>query len=193
MYIKAFSLCFISPILILIVMTTKLELIKYVLCYVFILTIFFVINFFIVDSKLNANYLPYKSPEISNIQYDITRPPNIDYETLTDDINQMFNNPSYKLTFTNFSGSTKGECYMFSKTIVLQENMNYEYYVFCLTHELVHLTEFTYSERYTNLTAFYTLYNSENEYFKNIALYFADLDLQGIFKEEYSFVGYIEL
>lgn len=173
--------------------TTILKITKFLLCLLFILTIIFVINFFVINSKLSANYMPYKAPEVAYIEYDITRPPNIDYQTLTDDINQMFDNPSYTLTFTDFSGTTKGECYMFTKTIVLQENMTYEYYVFCLTHELVHLTEFTYSERYTNLTAFYTLYNSENEYFKNIALYFANLDLRGIFSEEYSFVGYIEL
>lgn len=171
----------------------KLKVLKYLICTMLLIAILTVLGFVIVYIKLNSYFLPYKSSELLNIEYEIKRPENVNYQTLTEDIDEMFNYPSYNLTFTDFTGSVKGKCYIFSREIILDENLNYEYYTFCLVHELVHLTELTYNERYTNLKAFNKLYNSGNEYFKNIALYFANLDLNGAFTEEYSFVGYIEL
>ena len=169
----------------------KLKAIKIATYILFVLALIIAISFISLDLKLTAHALPYKAPEDMEIEYDITRPPNISYQSLTDEINDLFDSPSYKLEFTTFSGAVKGKCNLWTRTIQLQENLNYEYYTFCLTHELVHLTEFNLQERYTNLTTFYTLYNSGNDYFQNIALYFADLDLNGAFSEEYSFVGYL--
>ena len=169
----------------------KLKAIKIATYVLYVLTLIILIITISLNSKLYAHALPYKAPEDVNIEYDITIPPKISYQSLTEEVNALFDNPSYKLEFTTFSGAVKGKCYLWTRTIQLQENLNYEYYTFCLTHELVHLTEFNIQERYTNLTTFYTLYNSGNDYFKNIALYFADLDLNGAFSEEYSFVGYL--
>lgn len=97
------------------------------------------------------------------------------------------------LSIRLISSTKRRKCEMFKRNIILDNNLSYEYFAFCLTHELTHLTEFCYSERYTNLTAFNKLYSSGNDYFKNVALYFADLDLRGAFSQEYSFVGYIEI
>ena len=170
-----------------------LKIIKYAICLLFGLILLLSIIFITTNKSINIYELPYKETSIDKIEYDITPPSNTSYQTLIDDINKMFDNPKYELSYTDFDSSIKGKCYIYTRQIILQENLNYEYFTFCLTHELVHLTEFTFSERYTNLKAYTKLYNSGNEYFKNIALYIANLDLQGAFTEEYSFVGYIEL
>ena len=61
-----------------------------------------------------------------------------------------------------------------------------------LTHELVHLSYFTANERFTCFKAFQILYESGNNYFKNIALAYANNDFKGITSLEYSCAGYIE-
>lgn len=159
----------------------------------FLTALLIVIGFFCIEEKLTAHNLPYKAPLFQSIDYDITRPSNISYSFLKDEVDKLFDNPGYTLEIKDLEGTVKGKCEMFASNIILDDNLSYEYFTFCLTHELVHLTEFCYSERYTNLTAFIKLYSSGNDYFKNVALYFADLDLRGAFSLEYSFVGYIEI
>ena len=169
----------------------KLYIIKIVACILFVLLVISIIALILVETKLNSDELPYKEPYQTNIEYDIYRPQNISYETLKNDIDKLFNNPSYELKFTEMHGNIYGQCSIFDRQIKLRKNINYEYFVFCLSHELVHLTYFTHSERFCNLTAYNILYNSNNEYFVNIALYFANVDLHGGFSEEYSFIGYL--
>ena len=164
---------------------------KFTLIFLFVSTILIVSSLILTVNRRYAYALPYKEPTITSIEYDIIRPPNINYEVLTEELNELFNNPSYTLSYTSFAGNVKGRCNIHQREIEIQEGLNFEYYVFCLTHELVHLTECNHNERYTNLVTFETLYTSGNEYFKNIALYFAELDLRGAFTEEYSFVGYL--
>lgn len=134
--------------------------------------------------------MPYKESNLTYIEY-IEEPSNTTKESLTTEINELFDNPSYKLQFTNLVSNTYGKCDIFSRTITIRNNISNVIYVFSLTHELVHLTYFTYCERFCNLTAYDILYNSNNEYFVNIALYFAYIDLHGGFSEEYSFIGYL--
>lgn len=136
--------------------------------------------------------LPYKSPNVESIEFYISRPDNISYDTLTEDINELFDSPKYTLTFVDMTGDVKGKCYPFLKKVEIKKNLTYELYTFILTHELVHLTTCSTDERWTNLEAFEILYNSDNDYFKNVALYIANLDLHGAFSQDYSFVGYLE-
>ena len=159
----------------------------------FLTALSIVLGFICIEEKLTAHNLPYKAPLFQSIDYDITRPSNISYSSLKDEVDKLFDSPSYTLEIKDLEGTVKGKCEMFRRNIILDDNLSYEYFTFCLAHELVHLTEFCYSERYVNLTTFNKLYSSGNEYFKNIALYFADLDLRGAFPQKYSFAGYIEL
>ena len=170
----------------------KLYFFKYLAIFLALIGLLIAICFFCIEEKLTAHNLPYKAPLYSDIDYDITRPSNISYTSLKNEVDKLFDNPSYTLEIKDLEGTVKGKCEMFTRNIILDDNLSYEYFTFCLTHELTHLTEFCYSERYTNLTAFNKLYSSGNDYFKNVALYFADLDLRGAFSKEYSFVGYIK-
>lgn len=171
----------------------KLYFLKSLAVIMFLTALSIVLGFICIEEKLTAHNLPYKAPLFQSIDYDITRPSNISYSSLKDEVDKLFDSPSYTLEIKDLEGTVKGKCEMFRRNIILDDNLSYEYFTFCLAHELVHLTEFCYSERYVNLTTFNKLYSSGNEYFKNIALYFADLDLRGAFPQKYSFAGYIEL
>ena len=170
----------------------KLYFFKYLAIFFVLIGLLIAISFFCIEEKLTAHNLPYKAPLFQSIDYDITRPSNISYSSLKNEVDYLFDNPGYTLEIKDLEGTVKGKCEMFTRNIILDDNLSYEYFIFCLAHELVHLTEFCYSERYVNLTTFNKLYSSGNDYFKNVALYFADLDLRGAFSQEYSFVGYIK-
>ena len=45
-----------------------------------------------------------------------------------------------------------------------------------MAHELVHIQYYTSCERFCNLQAYKILFDSNDIYFKNVALYFADND-----------------
>ena len=171
----------------------KLYFLKGLAVIMFLTALSIVLGFICIEEKLTAHNLPYKAPLFQSIDYDITRPSNISYSSLKDEVDKLFDSPSYTLEIKDLEGTVKGKCEMFTRNIILDDNLSYEYFTFCLAHELVHLTEFCYSERYVNLTTFNKLYSSGNDYFKNVALYFADLDIRGAFSQEYSFVGYIEI
>ena len=171
----------------------KLYALKYLAIFLALIGLLIAISFFCIEEKLTAHNLPYKAPLFQSIDYDITRPSNISYSSLKDEVDKLFDSPSYTLEIKDLEGTVKGKCEMFTRNVILDDNLSYEYFTFCLAHELVHLTEFCYSERYVNLTTFNKLYSSGNDYFKNVALYFADLDIRGAFSQEYSFVGYIEI
>lgn len=172
-------------------MTHKLLAIKFFACVVFCIVILFITCSLIIYKKLDSYVLPYKQPYQTDFDYEINRPQNISYTALRNEVDDLFGNPKYTLNFVDMNGGVYGRTFILSNTIELRKDINYEYFVFCLSHELVHLRYFTYSERFCNLTAYDILYNSNNEYFVNIALYFAYIDLHGGFSEEYSFIGYL--
>lgn len=165
-----------------------------VICCILIIVIFLIILLFsILEWQLKYRYyLPYKESNLYCFKYDIKKPENATLEDVTNDIDALFDNPVYKLKIDNLQTNIYGDCNIFTRQITIKKNISYTYYVFSLTHELIHLTYFTYCERFCNLMAFKTLYTSNNEYFKGIALYFVNLDLQGGFSKEYSFVGYLD-
>lgn len=169
----------------------KLTAIKIIAIILIVVIVSFTTIILGIEIQLNRYKLPYKQPYITKIEYEIERPENISYTMLKEGIDKLFDNPNYSFAFIEFEEKTYGQTFIFSRKIKLREGINYEYFVFCLAHELVHLTDFTLQERYCNLTAYNILYKSNNDYFKNIALYFANLDLQGGFSKEYSFVGYL--
>ena len=171
----------------------KLYFLKSLAIVIAIIGLAIVIGFICIENKLTAHSLPYKAPMHQSVDYELTRPADISYISLKKQIDKLFDNPSYTLELKELEGTVKGKCEMFTRNVILDDNLSYEYFTFCLAHELVHLTEFCYNERYVNLTTFNKLYSSGNDYFKNVALYFADLDLRGAFSQEYSFVGYIEI
>lgn len=135
------------------------------------------ITFIILEWQLSYRYnLPYKESNLTFIEYNIEEPSNTTKESLTTEINELFDNPSYKLQFANLTSNTYGKCDVFNRTIIIKSNISNIFYVFSLTHELVHLKYFTYCERFCNLQAYKILFDSNNIYFKNVALYFADND-----------------
>lgn len=167
------------------------QVIKALIILIAIFVLFFALSSIAVCIKI-CDKLPYEQPTIAEINYNIVRPVGTDYETLKTDVDALFNNPDYNLIYFEFGDKNiYGKTNFLEKEILIKKGINYEYFVFCLTHELVHLTYFSYDERFCNLTAYNILYSSNNTYFQNIALLFANMDLQGAFNKEYSFVGYL--
>lgn len=133
-------------------------------------------------------YLPYKQYTGKiDFQIDYTRPIDISYESIKEDIDLLFNNPNYTLNIEDIDVS--GRANLLTTTIVLDEGLSYENYVFTLAHELVHITYFTVNERFSNFTAWKILYESGNDYFKNVALAFARDDMY--ISADYHFVAYV--
>ena len=65
---------------------------------------------------------------------------------------------------------------MRKKHITIDEGLSNFQLVFVMAHELVHIQYYTSCERFCNLQAYKILFNSNDIYFKNVALYFADND-----------------
>lgn len=105
------------------------------------------------------------------------------------EIDELFGNPPY--TYAESDISDWGLTYMPQRHIVIDSELSLAEYTFTLAHELVHLTE-SHNERWANYKAFIVLYESGNEYFQNVAVFGAWLDLAGFYSKEYQFVGHVE-
>lgn len=133
-------------------------------------------------------YLPYKHDDnILNFKIDYTRPNNINYNNIKDDIDKLFNYPQYTFNITHMSST--GNTNLLTSVITLNNNLSYETFVFTLAHELVHLTYFTVDERFCNFTAWKILYESNNQYFQNIALAFTANS--NYVSSDYHFAAYV--
>lgn len=147
----------------------------------------------ICEWRINYFYsLPYKESDLKEVEYSIKRPNGLSYKNLTCKINELTDYRDYTLQFDELCGDVYGKSDLFDKTITIRQNINYEFYAFSLTHEIMHLKYFTSNERFVNYNAFKVLYESGNEYLKNVALYFLNLDLQNGFYNDYKFAGYAE-
>lgn len=151
------------------------------------------VSIIIVIWRANSYFeLSYKPTTLTQVEYEIKRPDNISYENIESELNDLLDYTDYKLIKTQFSGCYCGEANLISKTIKIDSNLDYEYYTFTLTHEIIHLKYFTTNDRFANYEAFKVLYQSGNEYFKNVALYVLNLDLSNAFSYDYKFSGYAE-
>lgn len=106
------------------------------------------------------------------------------------DLESLFNAKCYTYKEDNLSlkgvyGLTKPML----RTVTMDDDISIELYTFYLAHELVHLTHFTSSERYCNLIAFKTLYNTEK--YRDIAICYAIQDRNGCITQDYSCWEYI--
>lgn len=138
-----------------------------------------------------SNKLEYKATNITEIAYNINRPENVDKDTIKVGVDKLFGNNNYRLTECDLEYPKRGHADILTRKVQVDKDLSLEHFAFALTHELVHINYFTKSERFCNLRAWELLYNSGNNYFKNIALMFAHYDILGAFEEEYSFVGYL--
>ncbi len=59
------------------------------------------------------------------------------------------------------------------RIICVAEKMNYTNYIWCLTHEIVHIKYVCYNETWTNFMTFKLLYESSNFDFRQVAISFA--------------------
>lgn len=105
-------------------------------------------------------------------------------------VDLLFGNPRYKYAEGEIEAG--GLTNLFKRKITIAENLRIEAYAFVLAHELTHLTTYTYNERYCQVNAFKVLYESEDDFLRNSALFALSVDLQGGFTHEYAFAGNVE-
>lgn len=139
----------------------------------------------------SINVLPYKDCSITSVEYNICDD-GITTEQIKKDVDGLFGNPFYILNYTDLDAGIAGRTLLLINLITLDEGLSLEQYTLTLTHELVHLTHFTTNERYTSFTTFKVLYESKNDYFKNVALKYADCQVKHRYPMEYDCSGYIE-
>lgn len=147
-------------------------------------------TFLNIYSNIN-NTLPYLSSSQSSVDYNSIRPAFVNQEFIKKEIDNIFN-CNYILNFKNLNNKCDGVSYIMLKLVILDDNLSLEEFTMTLTHELVHLKFFTSNERFTSFKAFQILFESGNEYFKNVALAYANKDFNGLVEYEYSCAGYIE-
>lgn len=140
---------------------------------------------------LNHN-LNYKGSTIDSIEYTPYRPDYITRDYLKEEIEKLFDSPKYVYKDTTLQKPVIGKTTFLIRLIEMDIDISLENYTLAFTHEMVHLTHVTACERYCNFTAFKMLYESGNDYFKNVALAYADNDFRGYVEYNYSCSGYIE-
>lgn len=139
-----------------------------------------------------SHKLPYKETTITGVVYTIECPENANKGMIKVEIDKLFGKNNYRLVECNLKYPVRGHADILTRNVQIDKDLSLEEFAFVLAHELVHINYFTKGERFCNIKAFEILYNSNNDYFKNVALMFASRDLRGNFDYEYSFVGYIE-
>ena len=85
-----------------------------------------------------------------------------------------------------------GETVFFIRLIIMQDNADIVDYIFNFAHEYMHLKYMTASERFANFEAFKLLYESDDECFRNVAILYANQDMNGNIPESYSCWYYIK-
>ena len=134
--------------------------------------------------------MSYVEPKIIDIDVEYQASYTESKDILKQDVENLFNFKDYNFVETNdLQPTVLGETLFLSKTIILDKNLSYTYFVITLSHEITHLSKLTRSERYCHYNAFMQLYYSGNEYFKYCALRLAYDDLYGIVPDNYSFIG----
>lgn len=141
-----------------------------------------------VYSHLSHN-LPYKDG-YCNIEF-MLDDSNLTYNIVQTEVDNLFN-CQYILIHKDLSDTDIiGRTYIIPKIIIIHDDLSMEDFVITLTHELIHITHLTANERYTSFQTFKILYESNNDYFRNVALYFAVLQVNNCYPYDYDCSGYI--
>ena len=167
----------------------SLQIVTVILAIAFISTVsYFIIDDYRLNKKYNINYI---EPTVEDIIWDrdlLLSKETIDEEVIIDKVDDLFT-VDYSLSKSNLSGSTKGVSNISKKHITITEGLSNFQLVFVIAHELVHIQYYTRCERFCNFQAYKILFDSNDIYFKNVALYFADND--SMWSYDYQFKGYI--
>lgn len=114
-------------------------------------------------------------------------------EQLKKDVDNLFGSPFYFFCYsTHLDSDVLGQTNIYLRKVTVAQNLSSWKFVFTLAHELVHLTQFTGSERYCHTIAFEKLWFSGNDYFKYVATCWFNADILGGVSFDYSFAGYVE-
>jgi len=142
---------------------------------------------FSFGSKLEPQACIYDN---SSLQYECLEIENHNKDEITQEINQLFGNPFYLKINANLTNNNMGLIIYFFRIIIIDNSLPTEYYIFCLAHELSHLTRSTKNEVVANFNAFKILYESGNPDFVNVAKWYAYKNMCNHTLNDYSFWYY---
>lgn len=164
---------------------------KFYIIFKHIIIVILFLNFLLFFPFFSHN-LPYKAGVLPQFQYSKVRPYYVDKNYIRNYLFDIFkcDYPIEEVTFWNHN--IGGQSNLFTGQIWLDSRLSLEDYTLTLTHEIIHLQYNTANERFCNFQAFIILYESEDDYFHNIALAYAELERKGEVIYEYSCIGYIE-
>lgn len=163
---------------------------------IFVLIILLAITAGSLVYLFNSHKLPYREP-YRHMRFSCdTTSLNCSREEVRKDLNKLFGAKFYIYEEKNLTDAydsyiaTKtiteelGRSNPFTRVVIMDDSIPLYLYAFNLAHELVHLTHFTSSDRYCNLVAFKTLYNTEK--YRDVALNYAINDREGRIPKSHS-------
>lgn len=159
---------------------------------IFILSMIFAFYFLYKEENKKRNYLEFVLPTVHYFDYYLYKPDWVTREIVREEVDKLVC-VKYKYSEADLQYPTRGHANIKTNNVVLDKDLSVLFYTFCLTHELMHIKYKSLDERFCNFKAWQTLYESDNGYFRNVAMYFANLDLHGGFDYDYQFAGHVEL
>lgn len=136
------------------------------------------------------NRMEYKTADKLSITYAIVECE--DREQFKRDIGSLAGWQQYFYTEQDLNiVSRYGQTNMSFRVITMHNKLTDFEFMFYFVHEYLHLKLFTACERYINFQAFKLLYESGNENYKQVALRYANQDMNGCISYDYSCWGQI--
>lgn len=168
---------------------------------IFVLIILLVITTSSLIYLFNSHKLPYREP-YRHMRFSCdTTSLKCSRKEVKKDLDKLFGAKFYIYKEKNLTDKFKsdivtetvteelGRSNPFTRVVIMDDDIPLYLYAFNLAHELVHLTHFTGSDRYCNLVAFKTLYNTEK--YRDVALAYAIRDRDGLIPRSHSCWEYI--
>lgn len=163
-----------------------------ILIIIFIMSfLFFSYTIVLLGYSKMVNKLEYKTAGSISFTLHQDDAPKEDRQYYKSQITKLAGNPFYFYQEKEMKG-LDGKTYLAFRIVVMNKSIDINDYIFSFTHELMHLKYNTACERFINLQAFKTLYESNDPTLRYCALWYAHRDMNGWITKEYSCWGYIK-
>lgn len=148
------------------------------------LVVYFIIVLIIASRDMHCDYKDYDNTGIS-IAYDIDNCPYETKQEVKAEIDKLFGQPFYFYIEKDLGRAIGGRTHPELFIVAIHSKLPLFEYTFTLTHELVHLSQWTLNETYTEFEAFKILYESDNPWLQECAKWEANYRIQTHEKNAY--------
>lgn len=165
----------------------KINLTKFAFVLLSIVLVFIayeIVMFCIGSRDVGIKYKDYDNTGIA-IEYDVSQCPYESNKEIKRDLDRLFGTSFYIYVEKDNMGHLQGQIHLLIRLIKVQSGLSKTQYCYTLAHELTHLVHCSLNETYTEFMAFKTLYESGNDWFKEVAKMRADNTIRGHSKTVY--------